>query len=97
MGQRESVTVVSFGFLSQFGGELGSTGLLRCLVACRGWSAGLVKSRLKLICREFNLSPSRCLNSSHGIAASLLPLETPGDANAGSSEPNHPLRLRLNS
>jgi hypothetical protein len=40
---------------------LGSTGLLRCRVACRGWSAGLVKSRPKLRCREDSLSPYGCL------------------------------------
>ena len=33
---------------SDNGGEPGSTGCPKRLVACRGWSAGLVKSRLKL-------------------------------------------------
>jgi hypothetical protein len=34
--------------LTIWGGEPGSTGCLKRLVACRGWSAGLVKSRPKL-------------------------------------------------
>jgi hypothetical protein len=35
--------------------------------------------------------------SRNGFVAGLLPLASPEDANAGSSEPNRPLRLGLNS
>jgi hypothetical protein len=34
--------------------------------------------------------------SRNGFVAGLLPLASPEDANAGSSEPNRPLRLGLN-
>ncbi len=38
------------------GGELGSTGQLEVLVACRGWSVGHVKSRPKYLIAERNLA-----------------------------------------
>jgi hypothetical protein len=38
------------------GGELGSTGLDEVSVACRGWSAGHVKSRPKISIAESNLA-----------------------------------------
>ena len=39
-----------------FGGELDSTGQFEVQVACRGWSAGHVKSRPKNLIAESNLA-----------------------------------------
>lgn len=39
-----------------FGGELDSTGQFEVRVACRGWSAGHVKSRPKNLIAESNLT-----------------------------------------
>lgn len=76
------------------GGELGSTGLLKTEVACRGWSAGLVKSGPNYKCQnKHSFTSPRCLSSDEAPQHDFGPRVMFGDANSGWPENNRRLPL----
>ena len=62
-------------------------------MACRGWSAGLVKSGPKFICREDSLSPYGCLKQYPRLRVGSSPASSARRRQCGIAETKPPVEV----